>query len=545
MEEVQVIRILLPEFGKSGTWKLYLPLLVIFLVAFFVRYHFLTTYNYPMMIHEQDAVGYIAVAKEMLNWYPLTVTGRPPGYPFIIALFALLPVGVEFAARLASIFMDAMVTIPLYVLSYRLLPRAASIAAAALWAFFGFALAFSTSPLTQSTFLFFLLTAVALVHRSLTSSGSPLLTFLGGVSIGGAFLTRPEGIVVFLYMTAMIVVVRLLYNSPSFTLIIKELLVLVLGFMLLAGPFLAAYRYQTGYWALTNKSAAAVKTQDGVLKLNAQGELASMPEGLALWKEHYGSISVFVQSSLSNVVQFSEAYLQILPRWAHLLSLFGLLALLWERRFTELICLSPLVVVTFPNYIVNISKGNSYNYPLFPLTFICVAAGCEALRRLLLKIGPVRWRGPVVVVSYGVAASPVLLLLFFGYIQADANYRSPGLVEQAEMSGRLFRNAGELIKMNSRPDQVIMTRWGLVGYFADRPVITLPKGEVADVVNYGRTHGVSFLVIDSMSVFSRRQELVELLDPLLGKPVRPDYGLKLIAVYYNDDSGCVVYQYVR
>jgi len=205
MEEMRVTRILLPEFIKSGTWKFYLTPLVIFLVAFFVRYHFLITYNYPMMIHEQDAVGYIAVAREMLNWHPLTVTGRPPGYPFIIALFALLPVGVEFSARLASIFMDALVTIPLYVLSCRMLPRAASVAAAALWAFFGFALAFSTSPLTQSTFLFFLLTAVALVHRSLTSSGSPLLTFLGGVSIGAAVLIRREGIVLFLYLIAMIV----------------------------------------------------------------------------------------------------------------------------------------------------------------------------------------------------------------------------------------------------------------------------------------------------------------------------------------------------
>ena len=488
-----------------------------------------------MMIHEQDAVGYIAVAKEILNWHPLTVTGRPPGYPLIIALFALLPVGLEFSARLASIFMDALVTIPLYALSCRILPRAASAAVAALWAFFGFALAFSTSPLTQSTFLFFLLTAVVLVHRSLTSSGSPLLTLLGGVSIGAAFLTRPEGIVAFIYITAMMGGMRLLYRSLSFKLIMKELIVLVIGFMLLAGPFLAAYRYQAGYWALTNKSAAAVKTQDGVLKLNAQGELASMPEGLALWKEHYGSISAFVQSTLSNAAQFSIAYLQTLPLWAHLLSLLGLLALLWERRFTELICLSPLVVVTFPNYIVNISKGNSYNYTLFPLAFICVAAGCEALRRLLVKIGPVnQWRGTAVAASYVVAASPVLLLLFFGYNQADANYRSPGLVEQAEMSGRLFRNAGELIKMNSRSDQVIMTRWGLIGYFADRAVVTLPKGQVAEVVNYGRKHGVGFLVIDTMSVFSRRQELMELLDPLFGKPLSPDYGLKLMAVYSND-----------
>lgn len=530
---------------QNGAWRNCLLPLVLFLAAFFTRWHLLTTYNYPMMIHEQDAVGYMSVAQELLQWHPLPVTGRPPGYPVIIALVALLPVSLEFAARLASIFMDALVTVPLYLLASSMMPRPAASAAACLWAFFGFALAFSTSPLSQSTFLFFLVTAILLITRSLITAGSPWLTLSGGAVLGAAYLSRPEGSVAVLYLCVVIVAVRLLARTATPKRILKELLLLGIGFMLLAGPFMAAYRYQSGRWAVTNKSAAALKTQDGVLVLNARGELTASSEGLALWKGYYGSVAALWAASRSNLVQFAQAYLQVLPPLLHLLSLCGLLALLAQRRSTELLCCATLLAVTVPNYIVNISKTNSYNYPLFVAAFICAGAGLEALRRTLLKIIPGHSGRLAVMLSYALVSVPVLYISTTGYRDAEANYRSPQLIEQAQLSAQVFRGAGELIKRNSRPTDVIMTRWGLIGYFADRPVLTLPKGDALDVVGYGRRHGARFLIIDSMSVYSRRQELLELLDPLNGKPLRPGYGIEPVAVLNYPVGGCVIYEYVR
>ena len=42
---------------KQNIWEYILPVAA-FLLAFALRYHFLVTYRYPLMIHEQDAVGY-------------------------------------------------------------------------------------------------------------------------------------------------------------------------------------------------------------------------------------------------------------------------------------------------------------------------------------------------------------------------------------------------------------------------------------------------------------------------------------------------------
>ena len=90
-----------------------------------------------------------------------------------------------------------------------------------------------------------------------------------------------------------------------------------------------------------------------------------------------------------------------------------------------------------------------------------------------------------------------------------------------------------------------MTRWGLVGYFADRPVVTLPKGGVREVIEYGRRNGASYLLIDTNSVLSRRQELMELLQPLEGKGVDQSYGLEIVnRNCYPDAGGYVVYRYL-
>ena len=124
------------------------------------------------------------------------MAGRPPGYPLVIALFSLLPVGLEYAARLASIFMDALVRLPLYVLARIYLTRIPAFAVCLLWAFFSFSLTFATSPLSQSSFLFYLLSGIVLLHRGLAEKGKGWL-FGAGAFFALSFLARPEGIVGF------------------------------------------------------------------------------------------------------------------------------------------------------------------------------------------------------------------------------------------------------------------------------------------------------------------------------------------------------------
>jgi 4-amino-4-deoxy-L-arabinose transferase-like glycosyltransferase len=246
----------------------YILAFAVFLLAFALRYHFLVTYRYPMMVHEQDAVGYMDAAKSFLHLRLPTVAGRPPGYPIVIALFALLPVGLEFAARLASIFMDALVVLPLYYIARIYLSRAGALAVCLLWAFFSFSLYFSTSPLSQSSYLCFLLFGVAFLYFGYEKRGLTWF-FCSGIFMALSYLARPEGIVGFCY-GLFFCLTLLIGKNGTYRKNILLPICFIAGFLLLAGPYLIAMRITLGGWTISALTAAQVKSADTVLTLNAK-----------------------------------------------------------------------------------------------------------------------------------------------------------------------------------------------------------------------------------------------------------------------------------
>lgn len=535
-------------FSKLMVHKLeYIFPAVAFLVAFALRYHFLSTYHYPMMIHEQDAVGYMEVAKSILHLQLPNVSGRPPGYPIIIAFFAVFPVGLEYAARLASIFMDALIVLPLFYISRIYLTKVSSFAVCLLWASFSFSLVFSPSPLSQSSYLCYLLLGIALLHLGLEKKTMGLLSG-AGASFALSYLARPEGIVGF--GCGLILCLIPFFEKDGLNK--KNVLVPVcflFSFLLLAAPYLTALHSVFGSWTLSPMSEAHVKTADVILTLNDKGELNKTGStGLSVWQEQYKTIPIFMGSVLTNIQAFAGVYQKTFPIWMHFISGFGVLALFWKKPWrNSALLLIPLAVVA-PNFVVSIPKTHSYLYPVFALTFICFVSCFEALYEVVCRASEilhsvVRPRR-LQTFLLGIMLLTISYVAISFYLEATWNYQSSGLVMEAMVTEKIYKGAGEIIKNNSQINDVIMTRWGLVGYFADRPVLTLPKGGVKEVVEYGRKNGARFILIDTNSVFSRRQELRELLGPLEGKLVNPAYGIEAFnGNYFPDLGGYVIYRY--
>ena len=539
----------MPKSGFSNLmthkWEYILPAGA-FLLAFALRYHFLVTYHYPMMIHEQDAVGYMDVAKTILKFHVPGVAGRPPGYPLVIALFSLLPVGLEYAARLASIFMDALTVLPLYALARVYLDRIPAFAVSLLWACFSFSLYFSPSPLSQSSFLCYLLAGIVFLYHGLEHQENRAL-FWSGLFFALSFLTRPEGIVGF--GCGLLLCLMPLFGKKITKSTMLLSITFLMGFFLLAGPYFVAFHSEFGYWGITGKTEAALKTQDGVLTLNSKGELDKTGAGESVWKAYYGTLPAFFSAVLLNIKAYFMVFYKTFPLWMHIISLGGMITLLSGRRARLIPYVLILVAVTGPNYIVNVSKTHSYLYSVFPAMFIFFSA-CFANSAKTAEWAIGKFRSTITPAACRAGLAVVLLLtvsyVAFGFYQeADASYQSPGLVNEAMITENIYKGAGEIIKSNSNTSDVIMTRWGLVGYFADRPVLTLPKGGVKEVIEYGRKHGARFVLIDTVSVLSRRQELRELLDPLAGKAVNPEYRVEVFSSqYFQDLGGYVIYRYL-
>ena len=536
------------DFSKLNEykWEYILPA-VAFITAFALRYYFLVTYSHPMMIHEQDAVGYMEAAKSILKMEFPTVSGRPPGYPVVIAIFTMLPVDLEYAARLASIFMDALIVLPLYTLARLCLDRIPAFGATLLWCFFPFSLIFTPSPLSQSSFLFYLLLGIVSLYHGLKYKKYCWL-FSAGLAFALCFLTRPEGIVA-LGCGLLLCLLQLFVNGESRKKTVFLTVTFLTGFLLLAGPYFIAFHSELGYWGLTPKTEAALKTQDGTMILNSRGELEKTRAGVSVWKEYYGTLPVFFSSVRSNIKAYFMVFYNTFPLWMHIVSLIGMLTLLSRRKRGLLPYILILFAVTAPNYIVNVSKGHSYIYSVFPAVFIFFAACLESSARVT-ELLIVNFRLSIRPLISQVCLGSLILLavacVSFGFYQAaDTNYRSPESIQEVLITKNIYKEPAEIIKNNSDKSDVVMTRWGLVGYFAERPVLSLPKGGCREVISYGRKNGASFMLIDSVAVFSRRQELMELLGPLEGKTVNPEYGIELFSKQFFPGlgHGYVIYRY--
>lgn len=523
---------------EKNEWAI--PVLI-FAAALAGRLYLYLSFHYPMMIHEQDAAGYIDVARRMLRFRPFFDAIRPPGYPAVIALFAAFPLEIETAARVASIVMDALVVIPLYWLGRRFLPRPAAAGAALLWAFFSFALYFSVSPLSQSTFLFFLTTAVLFLHRALDGgAGARRPFFLSGLLFGCAFLARPEGIVS-LTAAAVLVLFSMLPRDGRQQ-ALRGGLAFAVGAGLAAGPYLVFLRLALGYWGVSGKVTAALKSIDGSLTLDKSGNLAASASGYRAWLEHYGSIGGIFSAVQGNVAQFAGVVQRTFPIWFLGLAAAGLLLLLCGRQRKSLLFLLLLPVATLPNYIVNIPKGHSYLYSLFPFLFLLSAVPFAVLFRLPQAERVRRSRAGSALLA-AVALVPAAILGYSGFAAAVATFRDPGLVEQALLTKYIYKESGEVLNKITQPGEKIVTRWGLVGYYADRPVINLPKGGIDEVVRFCRKNGGAYMVIDTPAVYSRREELTPLLAPLDGRGIDPRYRLQPVhTAVHPEVGGYVIYR---
>jgi hypothetical protein len=514
------------------------------ILAFALRYWYFWNYPYPLMLHEQDGIAYMLNARDMLSFKAPGNLYMPPFYSLVIVVFSLLPVKFEIAARVASITMDALLVLPLYGLSRIVLPRAASLAVCILWSTFTFSLFFTPSPLSQSTYLCMLLTGIYLLYRGLTESERTVFFALAGICLSCAYLTRPEGFVsigIALVLTA----AGAFRRGADRLAHLKGGLVMLGSFLLTASPYLLMIRSQFGHWSFTAKTLVAIKGVDGSLTL---GGKSAAKGGLDLWLEQFGGLSGGLNHILGNMAAFYTLVLRTFAPWTHLLALIGTGFIFVSRKFFDRLILLFPVLMTIPVYVANLPKTHSYIYPLFPFCMLAFVAGVWGIISLARKGLEKAWNGApqqaLALVTLLLLALPIAVLAMNGCREATANFISPEYLFQVEQTNKVFKAAGEDIKAASGPNDILMTRWGLVSYYAERPLKVMPKGNIEEVLAEGRKAGARFVLIDEESVNSRRQELKELLGPLYGRNIDPRYGLEVVGIRMTDLGGYVVYRYL-
>lgn len=515
-----------------------MPLLALFVISLTLRLYLLFKYPHVVFLNEADAMGYFAMAKTIIEKWSLEgSTHFPPFYSFIISIIYLLFGDIEIAGRLASCIMGALLVIPVYLIGKEFYDKRVGFHSAVISVFLGTFVDYSLQPITQTTYLTLLMTAIYAGIISIKRPSRPLLLLIGLLT-AALYLTRPEGIIAFVSI-AVVTSLGIFTNGglvPDKKM--KALGMIFIGFLIIALPYINYLHNQTGNWTLSGKAVGAIIGVDASAKLlpdgRTVGEASSGKVGL---KDLFPSLKAFFKTYWENMVKFAW----IIPNHFPISSLFlasaGIFATTISILYTEknLRMLKVLqagillagLVATLPVFAFsNLSIAPSYIFPLFPIITLLFVKGLVVIEdgffNTAIKLtGLGRLKR---LKEWSLVATVAVLCFCYSSISPIWGEMSSEDSRVYAASQRFFlKDTGRWLKSNSPKDVAIMSRWSNMGFYADRKWVYIPDGEISEVAKYAKEHNVKYIVIDSNAVPRRRPKLAPLLNPANYNGLRPMY----------------------
>lgn len=175
---------------------------------------------------------------------------QPPLYPALIGCANLLTGNPVTAGRYVSLAASLVSILLLYLLARIPFPGRPAMFAAYLLAFLPLRLELSTKVLSESTFCALVLCGLLLW---VISESRPRAALLSGLSLGAAYLTRPEGFLVFFICTISLVA-SLVKREQSLSHVALRFAAIVVGFTIISSPYLVYLKKNTGHWSLSGKT---------------------------------------------------------------------------------------------------------------------------------------------------------------------------------------------------------------------------------------------------------------------------------------------------
>jgi len=236
-------------------------LTILFLLSFFLStYLFFHTY----IISMDGAFQYIPIARDFVSGlYRKALThNQQPLYSFIVAFVYRWVGDFELAGKLVSSFFGILMIFPVYFLGKRIFNEKVAFVSTFLLIIHPYVRRFSADVLKESTYLFFLASALWFSWRTIQGEKRYPYLFIPLFS-ALTYLVRPDGIEVILVVFFYLLFIRKFSPSKERWIII---LLLILSSLLLFSPYLIHLKETTGIWTLSR-----AKTMEWFLGLREVG----------------------------------------------------------------------------------------------------------------------------------------------------------------------------------------------------------------------------------------------------------------------------------
>ncbi|MDQ2746359.1 MAG: glycosyltransferase family 39 protein [Acidobacteriota bacterium] len=278
---------------------------------------------------------------------------------------------------------------------------------------------------------------------------------LTGFLLGLAYLTRREAAGYLFFFVTPILLKNLRLRKPSAR-SQKQIVVLLLGFTILAAPYILYLRGTTGHWTISGKAQTNVAA--GMLQETGDADAEVTPSG-----KQTGI--VLVKSFALSLIEIQKIFTFLLPSLLLLFVALGLFGERWSReRLKRESYLIFFGVLTIVGYALAVSQVR-YFYILLPICFGWMARGIIQAERWLGE--SIQIWSPNNLFYFAASKKLVILSLIFIYLYAlPINFfmRSPAKIWHDNAFEE--RDAGLWLKANGKPSPLVFSASSRAVFYA-------------------------------------------------------------------------------
>lgn len=466
-------------------------------LSFLLR--FLTAYAevaYP------DSCLYLSYAKAILNgklsfdFKQGTEMILPPLYSLFSAAVSFINVDLELAGVLVSVLAGALLIIPVFYLAKDIYNETAAWIASALVMFSPHLLHWSGAILTESLFITLFISGITLGWYAFQGN-KKLFIFLSGVVIGLSYMTRIIGLVAVPVVVLWTIYYFLLSGkSGNYPLrenskrVISFLILFVVGFFIVTGPYLVHIRSVFGHWDIT----ASYGTVGSAIGSIGYSSIAEREMRTPKSPSTEGVHTMLFKKLSGNIRDYSSGILTIFS----FMVIFALTGLFTRWKILYLITAIAVYVASLLVQPLNpyLDERVRYLSPVVPLFLVMVSGGILNIHSWI-KSGTAKKL--IVPVMIGV----VLISFILQYNMFPVHFhRFQGM----DKSKNLRRQAGEWMKKNLTHPRRVMSRTPYIPYYADAVWFSTPA-TYKTAMNLAKTKNIDYMVIDRSIDFYLQPEL--------------------------------------
>lgn len=337
--------------------------------------HYLVLAN--EIVPSNDRVREIILGRRFASgdFYGVLDTYWAPLYPILIGIFAYPIKSIVLPAVIISIIAGTLVVPLTYYLVKQSYGRSEAVIAAVIAVFFPHLMNSVFALGSENIYLLWILGALVVCWKGLENN-SVIRIFLVGILLGLAYLTRPEAIGYPIFF-ALVVFVKNLWRRELFARhSLLQIAALLLGFAILASPYIFYLRSETGSWTISGKTKVNTVASE---YLYTSSEENNDSEGAAPISQSQPSKvqagKDIVKKTAINLFNIHNDFPYLLPLFLLSLVTLGLFGERWGKerlkRETYLFLFCFLTILGYAAAVVQ----TRYFYILLPVFFGWIACG--------------------------------------------------------------------------------------------------------------------------------------------------------------------------